>query len=215
MREPLLADKSIHATASPSFMKKQPRIGLFGGSFDPIHLGHLVMMQDALEQADLDHIRVIPAAQSPFKQTACIADKEKRLAMIRAALAGRPQLLLETCEIDAGGTSYSYRTAQKMAKRFPGSELFWIIGADHLGSLTQWRCAEELAATVTFLCIGRPGYDFDASALPSWIKWHIVNGHTMDIASTDIRNRIGQGKAVDLFVPTAVHTIIKEQHLYS
>src|SRR5438093_1338848 len=133
------------------------RIGLFGGSFDPIHLGHLLVAQSAIEELGLDRLYFIPAAQSPFKPENQPAPAAARLQLLRLALAGKTNCEVDDQEIKRGGASYTIDTLRDYARRFPQAELFYLIGADNVASLPEWREAEELARLAEFVAIPRPG----------------------------------------------------------
>jgi len=133
------------------------RIGLFGGSFDPVHLGHLLVAQAAREELDLARLFLIPAAQSPFKPDRQPTPAPERLRLLRLALAGKTWCELDEQEIRRGGVSYTIDTARDYAGRFPEAQLFYLIGADHLPQLPKWRAAQDLARLVEFVVIPRPG----------------------------------------------------------
>ncbi len=208
------ADFNIFDTTAKASMQTKQRRALLGGSFDPVHLGHLVMAQDALEQMQLDAVHFIPAARSPFKEEVALESDEHRVAMLRLALDGRKGFECDLGDIEAGGISYSVETAERFRRRFPQDEIFWIIGADHIGTLLKWHEPERLTSMVTFLCLERPGYNFNASSLPSWVLWRKVSAHTMDFSSTDVRQRIKKQLPVDLFLPASVHNYIRQHSLY-
>src|SRR5215212_5728003 len=133
------------------------RIGLFGGSFDPVHLGHQLVAQAAREELSLDRIFFVPAAQSPFKPDRQLAPGPMRTTLLRLALAGKSWAEIDTQELDRGGISYSIDTVENFRARFPKAELFYLIGADHVAQLPKWRQSAELAGLVTFVIIPRPG----------------------------------------------------------
>src|SRR6266545_756889 len=133
------------------------RIGLFGGSFDPVHLGHLLVAQAACEELALDRLFFVLAAQSPFKPASEPAPAEVRLRMLRLAMVGKSNYEIDEQEIRRGGVSFTIDTVRDYGRRFPGVELFYLIGADHVPTLPKWRDAEELARLVQFIVIPRPG----------------------------------------------------------
>src|SRR5271170_5286665 len=133
------------------------KIGLFGGSFDPVHLGHLLVARAAREEAGLGRLFFIPAAQSPFKPDAQPAPAAERLLWLRLALAGDTTAEVDDQEIRRGGTSYTIDTVRNFAGQHDAAELFYLIGADQTGQLRLWREAGELARLVQFLIIPRPG----------------------------------------------------------
>ena len=126
------------------------RIGIFGGSFDPIHIGHLIIASDAAEQMALDRVLFIPAAQAPLKPNAPEATANDRAEMTRLAIEADPRFEVRRFEIDRGGTSFSIDTAEEIAREFPEAELFWIIGGDQARQLDQWNRIDELAKLVEF-----------------------------------------------------------------
>src|ERR1700761_7611329 len=121
------------------------KIGLYGGSFDPVHLGHLLVAQAALEELGLDRLFFIPAAKSPFKTNADLAPGAIRLQLLRLALAGNTNCEVDDQEIRHGGVSYTIDTLRDYARRFPDPQLFYIIGADNAARLNEWREPAELA----------------------------------------------------------------------
>ncbi|MDD4932588.1 MAG: nicotinate-nucleotide adenylyltransferase [Methylacidiphilaceae bacterium] len=194
--------------------KKHPsrlRLGLFGGSFDPIHHGHLISSWDALEQMHLDRIVFIPCALSPHKPEPPVAPGEERIAMIRQATRGWPVFSLSDCELTRGGPSYSVDTAEEMRSRFPAAELFWIIGSDQAKSLPSWKDYPRLRQLVTFLVIPRPGY---VNVVPEHGVALLPSPHFVDISSTEIRDRTVSGLPIGHLVPRAVATHIAKHRLY-
>ena len=188
------------------------RLGLFGGSFDPVHLGHLLVAQAACEEFALDRIHFIPAARSPFKPDSAPAPDPLRLRMLRLALAGNPRARVETMELLRGGTSYSIDTVRTFAERERGARLFWLIGADHVATLDKWRAAPELARQVEFLIIPRPG-EPDASPPPGFIVHHL-RGFPLGVSSSVIRARARLGLPLEYLTGTAVARVIRDNGLY-
>src|SRR5579864_3783987 len=121
------------------------RFGLYGGAFNPVHLGHLLVAQAAMEELELDRLFFIPASQSPFKQEVPAALAELRLQWLRLALASKTHYAVDDQEIRRGGVSYTIETARNYAKQFPQAKLFWLIGADNAPTLNKWAEADELA----------------------------------------------------------------------
>jgi nicotinate-nucleotide adenylyltransferase len=188
------------------------RIGLYGGSFDPVHLGHLLVAQAAQEEMKLDRIFFIPAARSPFKPDREISPDSARLQMLRLALAGRTYCEVDPQELSRGGISYSIDTVRDYAKRFGGAELFYLIGADHVSQLPKWRDANDLATLVTFLVIPRPGQP-SASAPPPFHA-QSLRGFPIGLSASEIRERVRQKLPVDLLVGPAVAEAIIHNALY-
>lgn len=188
------------------------RIGLFGGSFDPVHLGHLLVAQAAREELGLTRLFFIPAAQSPFKPGTVPAPASARLRLLRLALAGRTGCEIDTQEIARGGISYSIDTVRDYARRYAGAEFFYLIGADHVALLPTWREARAMAELVEFVVIPRPG---EAGALlPAPFRGRALTGFPLGVSSSQIRARVREGKPVDLLVPPAVAEAIRDNRLY-
>jgi nicotinate-nucleotide adenylyltransferase len=218
------------------------KIGILGGSFDPPHLGHLLLAQDAAEFLALDKVLFIPAAAAPLKPAGPTAPAESRLAMIRAAVAahGQPAWEVSDWEIRQGGTSYSYHTAQYLRTLHPDAELYWLIGADQLRQLDHWHRAAELCELVQFAIADRsqlltaapagqlvPQVSKPAcgacdaataahapAAAPARARIVHLPCRNVDISSTEIRTRLRDGLPVDLFLPESVLRLIQRQSLY-
>ncbi len=186
-------------------------LGLFGGSFDPVHLGHLLVARAAREEAALDRIFFIPAAQSPFKPGSAPAPAAERTRLLRLALAGEAAAEVDEQEIARGGISYSIDTVRRYAARFAGASLFYLIGADQLPQLHLWREALEMARLVEFLIIPRPG---EAPALPAGIRGRWLRGWPVGVSSSEIRARVKAGKSIAHLVPPAVAEAIHNNRLY-
>jgi len=191
---------------------KMERIGLFGGSFDPVHLGHLLVAQAAREELKLDRIFFIPAAQSPFKPDAKPTPAIERLKMLRLALAGILWAEVDEQEIQRGGVSYTIDTVRHYANRFPGAKLFYLIGADHVAQLPKWREAGDLAKLSEFLIIPRPGEA--QSPIPAPFHGEFLKGFPLGVSSSQIRARVKAGLPVNLLVPPAVAETIRNNRLY-
>ncbi len=138
-------------------IRKRLRLGVYGGTFDPIHHGHLILAHDALEQLKLDAVLFIPARRSPFKDATPGATDAQRLALLRLALKGHGKFWLSRCELDRPAPSYAIDTAAEIREAFPRAQLFWLIGADQLADLHRWHRARELKKIVTFALLERGG----------------------------------------------------------
>ena len=136
---------------------KQLRLGIFGGTFDPVHHGHLILARDALEQARLDAVLFIPCAQSPHKSGRPRTTDAQRVAMLQLALKGETRFWLCRCELDRAAPSYAIDTAGEISEAFPRAALFWLIGADQLARLHEWERWDELRRAVTFVLLPRAG----------------------------------------------------------
>jgi nicotinate-nucleotide adenylyltransferase len=188
------------------------RIGLFGGSFDPIHLGHLLVAQAACEECQLSKLFFIPAAQSPFKAAVPLASPAERLRLLRLALAGQSNYVLDDQEIVRGGTSYTIETVREYGRRFPKADLFYLIGADHVPQLPKWREAQELARLIEFLVIPRPGALL--SSFPEPFRGRPLRGFPLGVSASQIRERVRKGLPIDLLVPSTVAQAIHNNRLY-
>jgi len=188
------------------------RLGLFGGSFDPVHAGHLLMAQAAFEELQLDRLFFIPASRSPFKPDCQPAPDAQRTALIRLALAGEARCEVDEQELRRQGTSYAIETVRYYARRFPGAELFYLIGADNVAKLTEWREASELARLATFVAIPRPGETTPAFLAP--FRGQVLKGFPFGVSSSQIRARLQAGLPIQNLVPTAVAEAIRNLGLY-
>lgn len=188
------------------------RIGLYGGSFDPIHTGHVLVGQAAIEELQLTRLFFIPAARSPFKPEQQPAPCEQRLAMIRLALAGRTNCEVDDFEIQRGGTSFTIDTVRYFTQRFPAAKLFYLVGADNVAGLPKWREAEELAGRAEFAVIPRPGET--PTPLPAPFRGQYLAGFPFGVSASQIRARVRAGQPIEPLVPAAVAEFINNNRLY-
>lgn len=188
------------------------KLGLYGGSFDPVHLGHLLVAQAAVEELGLDRLFFIPAARSPFKPDSLPAPDAVRLQLLRLALAGKTNCEVDDQEIRRGGTSYTIETLRDYAKRFPQAELFYLIGADNAAKLNEWREAGELAKLAEFVAVPRPGGA--TQSFPPSFRGRTLKGFPLGVSSSQIRARAKAGLPVDHLVPSFVGEAIHAARLY-
>jgi nicotinate-nucleotide adenylyltransferase len=188
------------------------KLGIYGGSFDPVHLGHLLVAQAAVEELGLDRLFFVPAAQSPFKPASQPAPDDFRLRLLRLALAGKPDCEVDGQEIRRGGISYTIETLRHFAKNFPGAELFCLIGADNAAKLNEWREAAELARLAEFVAVPRPGGA--AAAFPPPFRGRTLKGFPVAISSSEIRARLKAGLCIDHLAPAAVVEAIHAAGIY-
>jgi nicotinate-nucleotide adenylyltransferase len=188
------------------------RIGLYGGSFDPIHTGHVLVGQAAIEELQLTRLFFIPAARSPFKPDQQPAPSEHRLAMIRLALAGRTDCEVDDFEIQRGGTSFTIDTVRYFTQRFSEAKLFYLIGADNVAGLPKWREAGELADLAEFVVIPRPGET--PASLPPPFHGQYLNGFPFGVSASQIRARVTAGQPIEHLVPPPVAEAIRNNRLY-
>ena len=188
------------------------KLGIFGGSFDPVHLGHLLVAQAAIEELGLDHLFFIPAAQSPFKPENQPAPASARLQLLRLALAGKTNCEIDDQEIRRGGVSYTIETVRDYAKRFPKAELFYLIGADNAAKLPEWREAKELARLAQFVVTPRPGET--PVSFPAPFRGRTLKGFPLAVSSSEIRARVKARLPIEPLVPPAVAEAIRAARLY-
>lgn len=199
------------------------KVGIFGGSFNPVHLGHLVMAQDAMERFALDRVLFAPAHTPPHKRDVGIPDASHRLAMLKCAVEDNPAFGVLEDELERGGVSYTIDTVRRFRAAQPDCDVHFVIGGDTLPELHTWREIESLLGLCTFVTVARPGFD-PASLPPARLKLgadhaarllrHVVTGHLCDISSTDIRARVASGRSIRYLVPPAVERYIAAHHLY-
>ena len=188
------------------------RIGIFGGSFNPIHLGHLLVAQAALEEMALTRLFFVPAAQSPFKPESKPASATDRLRWLRLALAGCSWAEVDDQEVQRGGVSYTIETVRDYSRRFVGADLFYLIGADQVAQLPKWKDADELARLATFVVLPRPGQS--QTPLPSPFSGRWLAGLPLAVSSSQIRSRIKSGLSISHLVPSAVAEAVRNSGLY-
>jgi nicotinate-nucleotide adenylyltransferase len=184
------------------------RLALYGGTFDPIHNGHLLLARDALESLKLDRIIFIPAALSPHKLATKPAPAQLRLQMLAAAIAEEPGFALDDCELSRPGPSYAIDTVERIRAAYTGATLYYLIGADNVRELHTWRRIEDLRRLTEFVVFGRgkngPDEVGDFQVLPRRI----------DISASEIRQRVAQGASIRYLVPEAVRSLIATHQLY-
>lgn len=188
------------------------RIGLYGGSFNPIQYGHLLVARSALEELLLDRLFFIPAYQSPFKPDAELAPPEVRLRLIRLALAGETKYEVDEQEILRMGVSYTIDTVRFYRAKFPDAKIYYIIGSDHSATLPLWKDASELAKLTEFAVFVRPGEK--AQTIPLPFKGVVIKGIPTAISSTLVRERVKKGLSISGLVPPAVEEAIYNLKLY-
>jgi nicotinate-nucleotide adenylyltransferase len=188
------------------------KVGIYGGTFDPVHLGHLLVAQAAIEELGLDRLFFVPAAQSPFKAENEMTPSVVRLQMLRLALAGKTDCEIDEQEIRRGGASYAIDTVRDYANRFEGAKLFYLIGADNIPRLNEWRDAATLAGLAEFVAVPRPG--IVPALFPQPFRGQVLKGSPLDISSSQIRERIKARLPISHLVPAAVVDVIRNNQLY-
>ena len=206
---------TFHSEKNSRVETKNTRIGILGGSFDPIHKAHLAIAESAYEQSGLSKIIFIPAKQAPLRDAPVRAQDADRLAMLKLALRNfKYPYEIDEFEIRRHQTSYSIDTALHLSNKYPGAELCWIIGADHIGKLSQWKQIEKLGKIISFICAVRNGYDTDETLIPQGVKLEFIDFAPLPYSSTEIRNRLKNGLDCDLMLDPSVKKYILEHRLY-
>ena len=200
------------------------RVGLIGGSFDPIHAGHLSIAREVRERLGLDRMVFVPAGQPPHKLGKRLADAEHRLAMVRLAIAGHPHLTVSRVDMDRPGPCYSVDTVRLLRDRLwsargAETQIFFLIGADSLAELPTWYRPRELLRLCTVVAVGRPGYDVDPGDLERLLPGappvlYLRLNTPVDVSSTDIRRRVAEGRSIRGLVPEDVERYIHKHGLY-
>lgn len=190
------------------------KIGFLGGSFDPVHFGHLMAAQDAYEQHQLDRLIIVPASQAPLKVGGVQSAPDDRLAMLRVAVEWDRRFEISDFELQRGGVSYTIDSARHFRKLYPHDELYWVIGGDQLPMLPLWKDIGELAQLVEFIFLERPGYPVKAHPEIPGLRLHRCDGHLLGISSTELRERARKKLPLDYFVPHKAIVYIQEKGLY-
>ncbi|TVR53480.1 MAG: nicotinate (nicotinamide) nucleotide adenylyltransferase [Puniceicoccaceae bacterium] len=180
------------------------RKGIFGGSFDPVHLGHLILARDAAEALELDRIVLMPAAQAPLRDGGPVLTARDRFELLRAVTQDDPLFEVSDLEIRRGGVSYSIETAEALIAAEPETRFFWIIGADQAEQLGQWKTAERLVKLVEFAVLRRPGSAWPPRGLPAGTRLHSLHSRQLDLSSSEIRTRLEQHLPIHHLVPPPV-----------
>lgn len=197
------------------------RIGIFGGTFDPVHLGHLITAEQCREQARLDRVWFVPAAHPPFKGE--VTAFARRVEMLALALAGQQGFRAEEMEGERPGPSYTADTLSEAARRHPGDELYFILGSDSVPDLPLWHTPSRILELATLLVVARPGSpQLSAEELRRLmqlpadfsIRLQVVEAPLIGIASRDIRQRVREGRSIRFLVPRPVECYIAEKGLY-
>jgi nicotinate-nucleotide adenylyltransferase len=185
------------------------RLGIFGGSFDPPHVGHLLVVADAFEALRLDHLAFVPAAVQPLKAGQAAVNARQRLEMVRLLVDDDPRFSVDPIEIEREGLSYTVDTLAAFAERHPEAERFFLVGRDVLASFGQWRDPERVLQLATVAVMQRAG---EAGPVPAGAVR--VETRRVDLSSTEIRDRVRTGRTIRGFVPEAVAAYIAAQRLY-
>lgn len=197
------------------------KVGIMGGTFDPIHYGHLMLAQNALDTFSLDEILFVPSGTPWLKESTKVLSRNKRVSMTGMAIEDNPDFALSTIEIDREGNSYSYETVAELKKEQPETAFYFIMGADSLLEIERWKHPDRLMADCILLVAVRD--DCDKEGLKKQIAYltdkyqadiRILPANRMDISSTKIRQMIQEGKSVRYMLPNQVIRFIQKNHLY-
>ena len=199
------------------------RVGVFGGSFDPVHYGHLLAAEQCREQANLDRVLFLPSAIGPFKEQGPVAKDKDRIAMLSLALAGHEAFEISMLEIDRGGVSYTVDSLLTLTEGSPEDEFLLLMGADTLAGFANWKDPTTICSLATPLIVNRPGSGpvdltclepFTSPECMQQIRDHELATRQIDISGTDIRARTGESKSIRYLMPRAVEKYIETKKLY-
>jgi len=196
------------------------RIGIFGGTFDPIHLGHLIVAEQAREQASLDEVWFVPAARPPHKLDQSISPFDRRAEMISLAITGQPQFRLERIEKDRPGPSFTVDTLSELQTAHPEHTFALIVGADCLPDLKNWREPQRILELAELVVSARPGWpmmereELLKSVALTTLRMSRVDVPQVEIASREIRQRTAEGRTIRYLTTRAVEEYIRERKLY-
>jgi nicotinate-nucleotide adenylyltransferase len=196
---------------SESEPDRRRRIGVMGGTFDPIHNGHLVAASEVQQHFDLDEVLFVPTGQ-PWMKPA-VTDSEHRYLMSVIATAANPRFTVSRVDIDRDGPTYTIDTLRDIRRLHPNADLFFISGADAIAQILDWKSVDELWSLAHFVAVSRPGHDLVISALPAQ-EVSSLEVPALAISSTDCRSRVSRGFPVWYLVPDGVVQYISKHHLY-
>lgn len=195
------------------------KIGIMGGTFDPIHNGHLAIAQSVAEQLGFSRVLFIPTGNPNFKQGQRVTPAITRARMVELAIAEYQNFELDTCEVDRPGVTYTADTLEELTHRFPQTELYFIMGGDSAATLVHWRRAEQVAALCRIVVVQRPGQSMEPvreaiETSPIEFSVRYVDVPQVDVSSTEIRARVKRGDTVENMLPRAVAEYIEKNGLY-
>lgn len=196
------------------------RVGIFGGTFDPVHLGHMIIAEQVMEEMRLEKVVFVPGGIPPHKEASSVrASAEDRFEMVRAAAEGNSRFEVDRIEIDAGRAMHTVETVPLLKERLPGNDWFFITGADEVSNLLTWKEPDKLLEEVVMVAATRPGSDLSKldhleAGLRNFDRIFPVECSRVDVSATGIRRRILQGKSIRYMVPEGVYEIIDQKKLY-
>lgn len=190
--------------------------GILGGSFDPVHLGHIKLAQSAIESGKVDEVFFIPASQAPLRDAPTRVSPSQRLDMLKIALSNfEYPFQIEECEIERGEISYAIDTAKFLTEKYPNRQFKWIVGADHIGKLRKWKDIDTLAQMVSFICAKRIEFNADTTQLPPSVKLEFFDFTPIAHSSTKIRQNLADGKRNLFMLDQNVEKFILKNKLYN
>jgi nicotinate-nucleotide adenylyltransferase len=196
------------------------KVGIFGGTFDPVHQGHMVIAEQVMGELGLSRVMFVPGGIPPHKEATSVrASAEDRFDMVEAAVAGNERFAVDRVEVDAGRPMHSVETVQIFKERSPDDEWYFISGADEVANLLAWKDPDRLLEEVVMVAATRPGFDLSKlghleAGLRNFDRIFPVECTRVDISATGIRRRMLQGKSVRYLVPEGVYRIISDRRLY-
>ena len=195
------------------------RLGIMGGTFDPIHIGHLACAEQVREAYGLDAVVFIPAGNPVFKRDRDVTPAPERLAMCRLAIEGNPAFDVSAIEIERGGDTYTVDTLRELREHYPDNvELVFITGADAIAKIFRWRESEAVAGLARFVAVTRPGYELDdemrASLATSPFTVDFLEITGLSVSSSDLRRRVGEGKSIRYLTMARVRDYVRAHGLY-
>jgi nicotinate-nucleotide adenylyltransferase len=190
------------------------KLGVFGGTFNPPHLGHLIVAENAAEALHLDKVFFIPCAMHPLKKSHTLASASARVEMLRLAITGNPRFEISEVELDRGGKSYTVDTLRVLSATYPKAQLSLLIGIDNLLELHNWKEPEEIFALSQVVAINRPGFNSSDVHKEYLRRVTFLRVPNIDIASSEIRRRARCGKSIKYLVPPSVEEYILKHGAY-
>lgn len=197
------------------------KLGIFGGTFDPVHFGHLLLAETCRLQLELDAVRFIPAGNPPHKTVDQITDGHARADMLELALSGYPEYSVDRRELRRNGPSFTVDTLTELKTEMPEAELFFLMGADSLRDLPKWREPARISALATLIAVNRPGIPLPAaSTIAEWAGEYAANVTLLempgtDLSATDLRRRVREGLGLRFVTPKAVEAYISQHQIYA
>ncbi len=206
----------MNSRKTPMSKMEKKRIGLFGGTFNPIHYGHVKAAESVQNIFSFDRILFIPSYLPPHKESVDVTSAAHRLKMVELALASFDRFFPSPIEIDAKGTSYSILTLNKIKEMFPQTEVFFLLGIDAFLEIETWKDYEDVLEQCSFVVMSRPGFRLNEAKdiLTEKYKIYLLSINTLDISSSEVRERARKNQSIEGLVPENVENYIKEKRLY-